>query len=861
MDVLSASVNDDKIAWYENINGSGSFGPQQIISTSATYAESIFVADIDSDGDADVLSASPGDSKIAWYENTDGTGTFGAQQVISTAASWAKAVFAADIDGDGDIDALSASYVDDKIAWYENTDGAGAFGPPQVISTMADGAWAVFSADLDRDGDADVLSASHLDNKIAWYENTDGAGSFGPQRTISTDASSARSVFAADLDGDNVVDAVSASNYDDKIAWYKNGDGVGDACDNCQDVANIGQEDGDSDGHGDDCDGCPADPDKIDPGQCGCGIPDVDTDSDATVDCLDTCLDGDGDGYGAAGGAGNTCTAADCDDTEPTCNADCTTDADSDTTIDCLDTCLDGDGDGYGSAGGAGNTCTDVDCDDSASTCTTDCTTDTDSDATIDCLDTCLDADGDGYGSGGGAGNSCTAADCDDTEATCSTDCTTDTDSDSAPDCSDNCPAVANASQADGDSDDVGDLCDNCPATWNSDQANSDIGEFGQQETISTAAAGASSVFGADIDGDGDIDVLSASASDNKIAWYENTDGSGTFGSQQVISTSASYAQSIFAADIDSDGDIDVLSASLVDDKIAWYENTNGSGSFGTQQVISTAADYARSVFAADVDGDGDLDVLSASYTDDKIAWYENTDGNGTFGSQLVISTAADGAWSVFACDIDSDGDMDVLSASHFDHKIAWYENTDGSGTFGSQQVISTNALNARSVRAADIDGDGAIDVVSASNSDDKIAWYQNTDGQGSFGSQQVISTAANGAYAVFTADIDGDGDTDVLSASSIDDKIAWYENIDGGGTFGPQQVISTSADGANSVFAADLNGDGNVDALSTSIYDDKTAWYMNGDEFGDDCDNCPYDSNPGQEDSDSDGTGDACEP
>ena len=75
-----------------------------------------------------------------------------------------------------------ASGSDDKIAWYENTDGAGSFGPQQVISTLADVASSVFAADVDGDGDTDVLSASSNDDKIAWYENTDGAGGFGPSR-------------------------------------------------------------------------------------------------------------------------------------------------------------------------------------------------------------------------------------------------------------------------------------------------------------------------------------------------------------------------------------------------------------------------------------------------------------------------------------------------------------------------------------------------------------------------------------------------------------------------------------------------------------------------------------------------------
>ncbi|MCH1932614.1 VCBS repeat-containing protein, partial [Shewanella sp. A25] len=88
-------------------------------------------------------------------------------------------------------------------------------------------------------------------------------------------------------------------------------------------------------------------------------------------------------------------------------------------------------------------------------------------------------------------------------------------------------------------------------------------------------------------------------------------------------------------------------------------------------------------------DGDGDQDVLSASFEDDRIAWYGNTDGLGSFGFQQTITTAADGASSVFAADLDGDGDQDVLSASSYfaDDKVAWYENGGGPagviGTFG----------------------------------------------------------------------------------------------------------------------------------------------------------------------------------
>ena len=74
-----------------------------------------------------------------------------------------------------------------------------------------------------------------------------------------------------------------------------------------------------------------------------------------------------------------------------------------------------------------------------------------------------------------------------------------------------------------------------------------------------------------------------------------------------------------------------------------------------TEYVISYPAFGANTVHTADVDGDGDMDVLSASFNDDKIAWYEN-DGSESF-TEHAISTSAWGAWSVYAVDVDGDGD------------------------------------------------------------------------------------------------------------------------------------------------------------------------------------------------------------
>jgi hypothetical protein len=345
---------------------------------------------------------------------------------------------------------------------------------------------------------------------------------------------------------------------------------------------------------------------------------------------------------------------------------------------------------------------------------------------------------------------------------------------------------------------------------------------FGGQKIITALPNNAHSVHTADLDGDGDMDVLSASTLDDNVACYMNL-GNGYFGAQQIISNQMNAPGAVYTADLDGDGDMDVLAASHLDDKIAWFKNL-GFGNFSAQQIISSQCDWAESVYAADLDGDGALDVLSASSYDDKIAWYKNL-GSGNFGTQQIISTQADYPASVYAADLDGDGDMDVLSASANDHEIARYMNL-GNGTFGSQQIISTQAYVAQDVHAADLDGDGDMDVLSASQNDHEIARHLNL-GNGTFGPRQNITTQAFNAHTVNTGDLDGDGDMDVLSASSYDDKIAWYENL-GAGNFGTQQIISTQTNGARDVCVADLDGDGDMDVLSASQFDDKIAWYEN---------------------------------
>ena len=107
-----------------------------------------------------------------------------------------------------------------------------------------------------------------------------------------------------------------------------------------------------------------------------------------------------------------------------------------------------------------------------------------------------------------------------------------------------------------------------------------------------------------DINGDGNINVLDVVM---LVGHILNSD-----------------ASELESGDINSDGDIDVLLASLNDNKIAWFKNDGATDPSFTAYTITSDANLAGGVFAIEVDGDGDMDVISSSQGDDKIAWYEN---------------------------------------------------------------------------------------------------------------------------------------------------------------------------------------------------------------------------------------------
>lgn len=347
--------------------------------------------------------------------------------------------------------------------------------------------------------------------------------------------------------------------------------------------------------------------------------------------------------------------------------------------------------------------------------------------------------------------------------------------------------------------------------------------QFSGPIVLSTTTDFAYGVSAGDVDNDGDIDVVSSSSHDSEITLFRNL-GGGVFGGDEILTDKSYYSTSVKLADLDGDGDLDLLHTGAGDDEVSIHEN-DGGGDFGSEEVLGDQAVKSRFVWAGDLDNDGDLDVMAASFIDNTVAWYENLGGL-NFSSERIIDSQAMSARCVMSGDLDGDGLEDVLAAAPHQNQLVWYRNLSG-GQFSGQNVITSNANVVIGCWLADLDGDGDLDAVSGCNAAPHVAWYAN-DGAGNFGPQQVVTSQAINTRSVHAADLDGDGDLDLLSGSWIDGKVAWYENLDGLGTFGPQLLITDQAAGCHEVWAADLDGDGDLDVMSASSVGDLVAWYEN---------------------------------
>jgi len=359
--------------------------------------------------------------------------------------------------------------------------------------------------------------------------------------------------------------------------------------------------------------------------------------------------------------------------------------------------------------------------------------------------------------------------------------------------------------------------------------------QFGPQQIISSETDKAYVAIPFDIDSDGFIDILSAQGENYQMVWFRNLDGLGNFGPKTVITNEPALYLSIDFVDIDTDGDKDILFLENNPRQIRWIQNLDSYGDFGSENLI-VDIDFITSLKAIDIDNDGDLDLfatISNTFTDE-IVWFENEDGMGNFGAPIELIQGNTAFFTPILEDLDNDGDLDILTSleSYYPSKVLWYENT-GDLSFDIEHDLldfgytRSDWVSISRLQFIDIDTDGLKDIYYTTflePNSTNAGWLKNQGENGSFAEPQSLNYyRANPSY-----DLDGDGDIDMLGWDRFVNELYWIENADGLGTFKPKRIISSEIDFPRDANSADLDGDGLLDIVSASLGDNIVAWYKN---------------------------------
>ncbi|PTY05939.1 VCBS repeat-containing protein [Opitutaceae bacterium EW11] len=290
-------------------------------------------------------------------------------------------------------------------------------------------------------------------------------------------------------------------------------------------------------------------------------------------------------------------------------------------------------------------------------------------------------------------------------------------------------------------------------------------------------------VAAVDLDGDGLLDVVACDGQKNEVVWCRQT-ARGQF-EEQVIATGIEGPVHAEAVDIDKDGDLDLLIASMgvifpSNDKIGSVvilEN-DGHQRF-TKHVVADHIARVTDVRAGDFNNDGRLDLAVAQfgYDQGEIRWMENQ-GNWNFKSTILLSLS--GGVNVCVADLNGDRTPDIVALiSQEWEEIFLFEN-DGSGNFMRKVIFgSTNEdYGSSGISLADVNRDGRPDILYTNGDGFDYAdpgarpwhglqWLENVGG-GHFRFHRIADF--EGAYSPVGVDFDGDGAMDVLAVSAFND-------------------------------------------------------------------------------------------
>jgi hypothetical protein len=333
-----------------------------------------------------------------------------------------------------------------------------------------------------------------------------------------------------------------------------------------------------------------------------------------------------------------------------------------------------------------------------------------------------------------------------------------------------------------------------------------------------------------DFDDDGDIDLATTAggAGEDRIVVFQNA-GDGTFGTTvDSLLPSGSNPRDLIAGDVDDDGDID-LAVALRDDPAGAIRLmlNNGSGSF-TMGASIPVGDRPQGLSIADVDGDTDLDLAVANRDSDTVSILTN-DGTGVF-AVMTVAVGVEPRDTAFG-DFFGDTTLEIAVTNHDDRTVSILQENGGAFVVVMTLFVG-DPIRPDGIAAANLDGIGLDDLAVATSHFNgpgdmaNLATVFINNGAG-FDGPFDYDTGGTTSTEVIAADLDCDGAIDLVVSNTDSNDLSLMPN-NGDGTFGEAQRAQTGS-GPSKATAADLDGDDDPDAaVANSVSEDVSVLINN---------------------------------
>lgn len=311
---------------------------------------------------------------------------------------------------------------------------------------------------------------------------------------------------------------------------------------------------------------------------------------------------------------------------------------------------------------------------------------------------------------------------------------------------------------------------------------------------------GEESVTTADLDGDGDLDIVTAQGGYG-VVYFLNYGLSG-FGGASTLPVSSPYTTQVAAADVDGDGDVDIVEGTH--SAVHLHENL-GRSALRSVNFAKPATIYVggkvRRISLEDMDLDGRVDAVVTAKMPNEIVWLQNF-GSPAFSGPKLIGSSSHSWLDAVVTDLDGDGAPDIAAVDMAGRLVVSRNRL--CGCFSWPRRVTTLA-GAGWLQTGDLNGDRRPELLVVQGGN---VYACDNRGGGYFFAPRVLAAAS----AARAADIDGDGALDLVLSSS---GVLGYRRNDGAGGLLPFTRIGPAA--VDALFAADLDQDGDLELLAKS--------------------------------------------